>query len=63
MSLFFVTVSQFCTRRGYLCRYEELVEADKAACGEIIPFEERYDEKRMYFRDSREKWEKGSVRK
>ena len=42
---------------------EKVDRALRAACGEIIPFEERYDEKRMYFRDSREKWEKGSVRK
>ena len=33
------------------------------ASGEIRPFEERYDEKNLYFRDSRKDWEKGSVRK
>ena len=42
---------------------EKVDRALRAACGEIIPFEERYDEKRMYFRDSRKNWENGSVRK
>ena len=40
---------------------EKVDRALKAACGEILPFEERYDEKNLYFRDSWEKWEKGSV--
>lgn len=40
---------------------EKVDRALKAACGEIIPFEERYDEKRLYFRDSRDEWAKGSV--
>ena len=42
---------------------EKVDRALRAACGEIIPFEERDDEKRLYFRDSRKNWEKGSVRK
>lgn len=40
---------------------EKVDRALKAACGEIRPFEERYDEKNLYFRDSRKDWEKGSV--
>ena len=41
---------------------EKVDRALKAACVEIRPFEERYDEKNLYFRDSRDTWEKGSVR-
>ena len=63
----FVAYSEMCREDGAddetLSYTKEKVDrALKAACGEIIPFEERYDEKRLYFRDSRDEWEKGSVR-
>ena len=33
----------------------------RAACGDdILPFDERYAEDKLYFRDSREKWREGS---
>lgn len=62
----FVAYSEMCLKDGAddetLSYTKEKVDrALKAACGEIIPFEERYDEKRLYFRDSRDEWEKGSV--
>lgn len=62
----FVAYSEMCLEDGAddetLCYTKEKVDrALKAACGEIIPFDDRYDEKRLYFRDSRDEWEKGSV--
>lgn len=33
-----------------------------AACGDILPFDERYIPERMYFRESREQWERGEIR-
>ena len=63
----FVAYSEMCLEDGsddeqLSFTKEKIDRALKAACGEIIPFEERYDEKRLYFRDSRDEWEKGSVR-
>lgn len=36
---------------------DTLDRALKEACGEILPFDDRYDEKRLYFRDTMKKWE------
>lgn len=64
----FVEYASMCVEDGaddekIIYTKEKVDRALKAACGEIRPFEERYDEKNLYFRDSWEKWEKGSVRK
>lgn len=63
----FVAYSEMCLEDGaddeqIIYTKEKIDRALKAACGEIIPFEDRYDEKRLYFRDSRDEWGKGSVR-
>lgn len=62
----FVAYSEMCLEDGaddeqIIYTKEKIDRALKAACGEIIPFEDRYDEKRLYFRDSRDEWEKGRV--
>ena len=43
---------------------EKLDRMLRQAYGEdLLPFEERYAVERMYFRDSREEWKSGNVRK